>query len=635
MVRPEKLRNDSRVKVPPGKEPTRPVADLSTTPGGVAPSVVSKAPEGRERSRSPQHQVKPVASTDYQPNGGREGRAEHVTAKATDKPPSVGARLDLSGVEGAGCDEGRARDRRDPSRQPTSGKDRADNATPKPDGAGRESEGLVVPTKAAGQIAGGKEPCSGLACEGGEHEGVAERPSNPVDEARELQNKLWACAKRSRTRRFYALLDRIYRSDVLREAWKRVRGNRGAAGIDGQSIEDVEAYGVERWLSEIQAKLRAGEYRPTRVRRRYIPKSDGKQRPLAIPTVRDRVVQMAKKVIIEPIFEADFEDCSCGFRPKTSPTDALEAVREAGNQGLDFVVDADIKAYFGSIDQDKLLAMVERRLSDRPVVKLIRQWLRAGVMEEGTLRETSTGTPQGGVISPLLANIYLHAMDRDWNTRWRGTGRRIRYADDFVIMCDTKAKATLARKKIGDKLTDLGLALHPERTRLVDLGNGKEGFVFLGCAIRKRRSIQRAPWKHYMQRWTTPKAMTHIRTRLHELTAVRGNPACDLRAHIDRINPVLRGWGNYFRTGNADHHFNQIDDYTHCRLTQWVRRRARQRNAFRQADWPHSCFDSMGLHRLRGIVRFPTQAAPQPPSVSRVRETRTHGLKGGAGTGFR
>jgi RNA-directed DNA polymerase len=261
---------------------------------------------------------------------------------------------------------------------------------------------------------------------------MLETANNPIEKVRQLQRRLWMCAKSSKTRRFHALYDRIHRSDVLWEAWKRVRSNKGAAGVDETTLRSIEEQGVTQFLEGIEADLKAGRYRPSPVKRRWIPKADGKQRPLGIPTVRDRVIQMAAKLVIEPIFEADFQPCSYGFRPKRSATQALEAIREAGNQGHNFVVEADIQGFFDGIDRNTLIELVKERISDRRVLKLIRQWLEAGVMEDGTVRETLAGTPQGGVISPLLANIYLNKLDRIWAARCSPLGVLVRYADDCV-----------------------------------------------------------------------------------------------------------------------------------------------------------------------------------------------------------
>jgi group II intron reverse transcriptase/maturase len=455
--------------------------------------------------------------------------------------------------------------------------------------------------------------------------------NTPNEKVRQLQRELWMCAKRSKTRRFHALYDRIYRVDILWEAWRRVRSNQGAAGVDAETIQAVEVRGVEPFLAEIQAALRAGTYRPQPVKRRYIPKADGKQRPLGIPTVRDRVVQMAAKVVIEPIFEADFQPSSFGFRPKRSATQALEAIRVAGNQGYNFVVDADIQGYFDNIRRDRLMELVEERISDRRVLKLIRQWLEAGVMEDGTVRETLAGTPQGGVISPLLANIYLNKLDRIWAARCGELGVLIRYADDFVAMCRSEAGAREALRRIGLVMDRLGLTLHPEKTRLVDLRRGKESFVFLGCTIRKRRSIQRNPRWHFMQRWPSPKATKKLRDRVRELTDAR-HSGKDVKQLITVLNPVLRGWGNYFRSGNADREFNRMDAYVYRRLMRWHYRRGGQR-ATKRRFWPAAQLYGMGLHRLQGTVRYTAQATPRRSSVSRVPENGMHGLKGGHGDG--
>ncbi|TLY17097.1 MAG: group II intron reverse transcriptase/maturase [Nitrospirae bacterium] len=413
---------------------------------------------------------------------------------------------------------------------------------------------------------------------------------------------------------------------MLWDARRRVRSNGGAAGIDAETIQAIEQRGVGEFLAEIEAALRAGRCRPSPVKRRYIPKADGKQRPLGIPTVRDRVVQMAAKLVIEPIFEADFQPCSYGFRPKKSATQALEAIREAGNRGLNFVVDADIQGYFDSIQREDLMDLLKERISDRRVLKLIRQWLEAGVMEDGTVRETLAGTPQGGVISPLLANIYLNKLDRIWAARCGQLGVLVRYADDFVAMCRTESQAREGLRRIGLVMNRLGLTLHPAKTRLVDLRRGKESFVFLGCTIRKRRSIQRNPRWHFMQRWPSPKATKKLRDRVREITSKRQSGK-DVKQIIAELTPVLRGWGNYFRTGNADREFHNMDSFVVTSLRRWQFRRSGQRIT-KRAPLSGDQLHGMGLPQLTGTVHYPAQATLRRSSVSRVPENGPHGLKG-------
>ncbi|MBI5837193.1 MAG: group II intron reverse transcriptase/maturase [Candidatus Eisenbacteria bacterium] len=443
-------------------------------------------------------------------------------------------------------------------------------------------------------------------------------PNNPAgresrDKVRQLQRRLWVAAKRQPGRRFHALYDRIWRGDVLREAWKRVRRNRGAAGVDEETLAGLEQYGVERFLEELGEMLRAGRYRPAAVLRRYIPKADGKKRPLGIPTVRDRVVQAAAKLVLEPIFEADFRPCSFGFRPRRSATGALESLRKLGSRGYNHVLDADIRDYFGSIDHRKLMLLVEQRVSDRRVLKLLRQWLCAGVMEEGQMRENLSGTPQGGVISPLLSNIYLNALDTVWERRWAHLGMLVRYADDFVVMCRTKSACEEAERRVKGILTRLGLELHPEKTKRLDLSWGQQGLDFLGCHLRKRlsgpiwaRERQRV---YFLQRWPSQRSMQRVRQRVKELTGRERNGVKDVRVLIRDLNPVLRGWGTYFQTGNANNKFNRVDTYVWQRLHGFmVKRKGRHLRAGEADLWTRQFFHQHGLHRLRGTVCYPGTA---------------------------
>lgn len=428
---------------------------------------------------------------------------------------------------------------------------------------------------------------------------IAKAQNTPLDKVRVLQRKLYLAAKIDPKRKFGVLYDKVCREDVLRAAYAQVRANKGAPGIDQQSFEMIEKeVGVGAFLNEIRERLIAKRYKPLPVRRVFIPKADGSQRPLGIPVITDRVVQAAVKIVIEPLFEAIFKDFSYGFRPRKNAHQALREVYKWLNFKCHWVVDADLKSYFDTIPHDKLLLSVRTRVIDRSVVKLIAMWLRAGVMEEMRVRTETAGTPQGGVISPLLANLYLHWLDQTWEKK--GFGKRphdahiVRYADDFVILCEERPEFYLEQAR--QVLDRLGLMLNARKTRV--LNANAEPFDFLGhrfTVLPSKRTEKRTTYY-----FPTPKAMKSVKQKIRE--AVRTGQHWNLPELVqERINPILRGWGNYFRSGNSRKHFVTIAKYTTYVLTIMLRKKHKKRSKGWRDHPPSWFYDYQGLFKLYSL----------------------------------
>ena len=390
-----------------------------------------------------------------------------------------------------------------------------------------------------------------------------------LDAVRALQRALYRAAKADPGRRFHTLYDKVHRRDVLERAWVQVRRNAGASGIDQTTFADIEQYGVSRLVDELEAELREGRFKPLPARRVYIPKpGQDELRPLSIPAIRDRVVQAAVKIVIEPVFEADMLACSFGFRPKRSAHDALQVVIDESFGGRRWVVETDIADCFTAIPHQGLMSALSERICDRKVLALLHAFLRAGAMEDGAVRRAVSGTPQGGVVSPLLCNVYLNRLDRAWRPAY---GRLVRYADDLLVVCRTRGQAEAALARLTTLLDGLGLQPKPEKTRIVQLVEDQPGFDFLGFHYRLVRSRPRrgASGFVFLARWPSDRAVRHARDRIRFLT-MRARLVAPVEQVVAEVNLFLRGWAGFFRFGNSAWVFDKIRDYALMRIALFI-----------------------------------------------------------------
>ncbi len=417
------------------------------------------------------------------------------------------------------------------------------------------------------------------------------------DKIRQLQRKLYQKAKQEKEFRFYLLYDKVYRMDILSHAYRLVKASKGARGIDGVTFESIEEKkgGVQRYLESVAKELKEKTYKPMPVRRLYIPKTDGSKRPLGIPTIKDRTVQMVVKIVIEPIFEADFQENSYGFRPKKSAHQAVDDISTHLIKGKTQVIDADISKYFDTISHDKLLKLVAKRIVDKNILRLIKLWLKAPVVEEDEdgkkrYKRNDRGTPQGGVISPLLANIYLNVLDTLWKFKKvqdRFQARLIRYADDFIVLCKNNSERVL--RGIKAVLYDLNLTLNDDKTKVIEAN--QENFNFLGFNIMMVKNPKTG--KRFPLIRPSKKAIKHIRAETKGLTC-RGNYILPENVVVAKLNEKVRGWVNYFHYRHCTKSMSLLEHYLERRMMIFLKRK------YKMSKYPPFgyLYEKLGLYKI-------------------------------------